>query len=158
VFFPPFLFPFPLFPSSPSYTLLRPFPFFSNSIRFPVNGDPGYNLRKFFWNRVLPSLAHGGRHTAFWAGHGPPKNCLWVGHNAFGPPKKCRCKMKYSYCFQCLRNFFCQLPFGFHCPFDCEYLTSWLWCHNVENSIRCDYVILIASAFYLFYLVLKNKN
>jgi hypothetical protein len=41
----------------------------------------------------------------------PTQKFRWVGHNAFGPPKKCRCKIKYSYCFQCLRNFFCQLPF-----------------------------------------------
>jgi hypothetical protein len=54
----------------------------------------------------------------------PTQKFLWVGHNAFGPPKKCRRKIKYSYCFQCLRNFFCQLPFGFHCPTDCEYLAS----------------------------------
>jgi hypothetical protein len=36
----------------------------------------------------------------------PTQKFLWVGHNAFGPPKKCRCKIKYSYCFQCRRNFF----------------------------------------------------
>jgi hypothetical protein len=33
----------------------------------------------------------------------PTQKFLWVGHNAFGPPKKCRCKIKYSYYFQCLR-------------------------------------------------------
>jgi hypothetical protein len=60
---------------------------------------------------------HGGATRYFGWAMAHPK-MLWVGHNAFGPPKKCRCKIKYSYCFQCLRNFFCQLPFGFHCPTD----------------------------------------
>jgi hypothetical protein len=61
------------------------------------------------WDFMLSTLL---RESVQGAPHGilggpwPTQKFLWVGHNAFGPPKKCRCKIKYFYCFLCLRNFF----------------------------------------------------
>jgi hypothetical protein len=73
---------------------------------------------------VLPSarhLGHGGRHTVFWVGRGPPKNFFGWAIMHLDHPKNSVAKYSILIVFNACVIFFHQLPFGFHCPTDCDF-------------------------------------